>query len=97
MNSSSSVIIARRYIISGQVQGVGFRYFALRSAARHQVNGYVRNLEDGRVEAFVEGPPLAVEEFRHDLAAGPSYSRVEHLEETVLDPTGRYPAFRIER
>jgi acylphosphatase len=54
-------------------------------------------LDDGRVEALVEGPLKAVEEFKHDLAAGPSYSRVEHLEETVLDPSGRYPAFRIER
>jgi acylphosphatase len=89
--------VARRFIISGQVQGVGFRYFAQRAAARHQVLGYVRNLEDGRVEALAEGPPKAVEEFKHDLAAGPSYSKVEHLEETVLDPSGRYPSFRIER
>jgi len=89
--------VARRFIISGQVQGVGFRYFAQRAAARHQVRGYVRNLEDGRVEALAEGPPTAVEEFKHDLAAGPSYSKVEHLEETVLDPSGRYPSFRIER
>jgi len=89
--------VARRFIISGQVQGVGFRYFAQRAAARHQVLGYVRNLEDGRVEALAEGAPKAVEEFKHDLAAGPSYSKVEHLEETVLDPSGRYPSFRIER
>ena len=91
------MIVARRFVISGEVQGVGFRYFAQRSAARHQVSGYVRNLADGSVEALVEGPPKAVEEFKHDLAAGPSYSRVEHLEETVLDPTGHYPTFRIER
>jgi acylphosphatase len=91
------VIVARKFLISGLVQGVGFRYFAQRSAARHQVRGYVRNLEDGRVEAFVEGPPKSVEEFKHDLAAGPSYSKVEHLEETVLEPSGRYPTFRIER
>jgi acylphosphatase len=91
------MIVARKFVISGQVQGVGFRYFAQRSAARHQVLGYVRNLEDGRVEALAEGPPKAVEEFKHDLIAGPSYSKVEHLEETVLDPSGRYPSFRIER
>jgi acylphosphatase len=92
-----AVNVARIFLISGQVQGVGFRYFAQRSAARHQVYGYVRNLDDGRVEALAEGPAAAVEEFKHDLAAGPSYSRVEHLEETVLDPSGRYPTFRIER
>jgi acylphosphatase len=91
------MVVARKFLISGVVQGVGFRYFAQRSAARHQVRGYIRNLEDGRVEAFAEGPPKAVEEFKHDLAAGPSYSKVEHLEETVLEPSGRYPTFRIER
>jgi acylphosphatase len=89
--------VARKFVISGEVQGVGFRYFAQRSAARHQVRGYVRNLDDGRVEALAEGPAKAVEEFKLDLAAGPSYSKVEHLEETVLDPTGRYPTFRVER
>lgn len=89
--------VSRKFVISGDVQGVGFRYFAQRSAARHQVRGYVRNLDDGRVEALAEGSASAVEEFKHDLATGPSYSRVEHMEETVLEPSGRYPTFRIER
>ena len=91
------MIVARKFVISGQVQGVGFRFFAQRSAATHQVRGYVRNLADGSVEALVEGSAKAVEDFKHDLAAGPSYSRVEHLEETVVEPSGRYPTFRIER
>jgi acylphosphatase len=89
--------VARKFIISGIVQGVGFRFFAQRAAARHQVLGYVRNLEDGRVEALVEGSARAVEEFKHDLTAGPSYSRVEEIEETVLEPNGLYSSFRIER
>ena len=89
--------VARKFVISGEVQGVGFRYFAMRSAARHQVLGYVRNMEDGRVEALAEGPPQAVEEFKHDLAAGPANSHVNHFEEIVVEPSGRYPAFRIER
>jgi acylphosphatase len=97
MHSGNNLTVARKFVISGQVQGVGFRYFAQRSAARHQVNGYVRNLENGSVEALVEGPAKAVEEFKHDLAAGPSYSKVEHLEETVLEPTNSFPTFRIER
>ena len=91
------MLIARKFLIRGMVQGVGFRFFAQRSAARHQVRGYVRNLEDGRVEALAEGPAKAVEEFKQDLAAGPNYSSVEHLEEIVLEPSGRYPTFRIER
>jgi acylphosphatase len=90
-------MIARRFFISGEVQGVGFRYFTQRSAARHQVRGYVKNLEDGRVEVLVEGPPNSVTEFQHDLAAGPTHSRVKHVEEIVLEPSGHYSTFRIER
>jgi acylphosphatase len=89
--------VARKYIISGIVQGVGYRYFTQRAAARHQVLGYVRNLKDGRVEALAEGDPLAVEEFKHELLAGPSYSNVEDIEETVLEPSNLYTSFRVER
>jgi acylphosphatase len=88
--------IARRFFISGDVQGVGFRFFAQRAAARHQVVGYVKNLHDGRVEAVAEGPMQSVEAFKHDLATGPRFSSVDHVEEINLDPTGRYSAFRIE-
>ena len=91
------MFVARKFIISGIVQGVGYRFFAQRSAARHQVRGYVRNLEDGRVETLAEGDARAVEEFKHDLTAGPTYSRVEEIEETVLDPSNLYSSFRIER
>ncbi|HTK38543.1 MAG TPA: acylphosphatase [Pyrinomonadaceae bacterium] len=91
------MIIARKFVISGVVQGVGYRFFVQRSAARHQVRGYVKNLEDGRVEALAEGQEKSVEEFKHDLTAGPTYSKVDQLEETVLEPSGAYPAFRIER
>lgn len=89
--------IARRFFVSGEVQRVGYRYFAQRVAARHQVTGYVRNLSDGRVEVLAEGTPEAVEGLKHDLAAGPQYSRVEQVEELSLDPTGSYSSFRIER
>jgi acylphosphatase len=89
--------VARKYLISGTVQGVGYRFFAQRVAARHQVAGYVRNLADGRVEVVVEGLPESVESFKHDLAAGPDFSTVEHLEEINLEPTGAYKAFLIER
>jgi len=79
------------------VQGVGFRYFAQRAAARHQVVGYVRNMPDGTVEALVEGPADTVEAFKHDLATGPRFSFVQQVEEIALEPTGEYSSFRIER
>ncbi|HSP62155.1 MAG TPA: acylphosphatase, partial [Pyrinomonadaceae bacterium] len=66
-------MVARRFLISGAVQGVGYRFFAQRAAARHQVTGYVKNLDDGRVEALAEGPATDVEMFKHDLAAGPRF------------------------
>jgi acylphosphatase len=90
-------MIARKFFIRGMVQGVGYRYFAQRSAAQHQISGYVRNLADGRVEALAQGGERAVEAFKHDLAAGPTYSRVEDVEEIVLEPNRAYRAFRIER
>ena len=89
--------VARRWIISGDVQGVGYRFFAQRAAARHQVTGYARNLADGRVEVLAEGSQESVEGFKHDLAAGPAHARVEQLDELNLEPTGSYSTFRIER
>jgi acylphosphatase len=91
------MMIARKFLISGEVQGVGYRFFAQRAAARHQVVGYVRNLRDGRVEALAEGAAEAVEGFKHDLATGPSFSTVENVEEINVEPTGLYTLFRIER
>jgi acylphosphatase len=91
------MIVARKFYIRGLVQGVGFRFFTQRSAARHQVRGYVKNNKDGRVEVLAEGSEKTVEAFKHDLTAGPSYSRVDEIEEIVLEPSGHYPAFRIER
>lgn len=91
------MLVARKFYFSGLVQGVGFRYFTQRSAARHQVLGYVRNLEDGRVEAFAQGPDNSVEAFKQDLTAGPKFSRVDQVEEIVLEPTNEFSTFRIEK
>ncbi|MGE3468634.1 MAG: acylphosphatase [Pyrinomonadaceae bacterium] len=90
-------MIASRFFISGEVLGVGFRCVAQRASGTHQVRGFVRNLADGRVEVLAEGDEKAVTEFKHDLAAGPRYSRVTHIEELVVDPSGLYSTFRIDR
>ena len=79
------------------VQGVGYRYFAQRSAAKHQVKGYVRNMPDGTVEAFAQGAERSVTGFRDDLVAGPRFSRVDDIEELVVEPDAAYGTFRIER
>ncbi|MEQ1644953.1 MAG: acylphosphatase [Pyrinomonadaceae bacterium] len=95
--ASARLMIARRFFISGNVQGVGYRYFAQRAAAKHQIRGFVANLADGRVEVLAEATEKAVADFRNDLAAGPAYSRVSQVEELVVEPSGRYSNFRIER
>jgi acylphosphatase len=88
--------IARKFLIRGDVQGVGYRFFAQRAAARHQVLGYVRNCPDRTVEAVAEGPPANVEEFKKDLVTGPQWATVEQVEEISLEPSGLYSSFRIE-
>ncbi|MBS1810097.1 MAG: acylphosphatase [Acidobacteria bacterium] len=89
-------MVARRFLISGEVQGVGYRYFALRAAARHQVKGTVKNLPDGEVEVIAEGERDAMEEFKQDLATGPIFATVTGLDEVDLPVTGRYTDFRID-
>ena len=89
--------VARKFLISGEVQGVGYRFFAQRAAARHQVVGYVKNCADGTVEALAEGPPNNVESFKHDLATGPQWAVVSRVEEINEEPSGSYSSFRVER
>ena len=89
-------MVARRFIIDGEVQGVGFRYFVLRAAARHQVRGTVRNLEDGRVEVLAEGEREAMDEFKKELATGPRLAHVSSLDEADVAVTGRFHDFRID-
>ena len=86
---------ARRYIISGRVQGVGFRYFTQAAAARENVHGWVRNLPDGRVEASAEGETGAMERFEHALRHGPPGARVEQIEIEHTVPAGRDAGFTI--
>ncbi|HEX6163466.1 MAG TPA: acylphosphatase [Vicinamibacterales bacterium] len=78
--------VARRFIVSGRVQGVGFRYYALDAARRDGINGYVKNHEDGTVEAVAEGEAEAIERFERALRRGPSRSRVEHVVVDELAP-----------
>jgi acylphosphatase len=87
--------IARRFYVSGRVQGVGFRYY-VHDAARHEgVTGYVRNLPDGRVEALVEGDLEAVTRVERAIRSGPAGARVEHVDTDVLTPGGAYKTFSV--
>jgi acylphosphatase len=72
---------ARRYFVAGSVQGVGFRYFALRAAERLQLSGYARNLPDGRVEAYAIGTPDQLSKLRSILERGPFGATVSEVKE----------------
>jgi acylphosphatase len=79
---------AKRYFVSGMVQGVGYRFFAVRVAQRLRVAGFVKNLPDGRVEVYAVGPGAALAALRRELERGPSGAMVEEVteEETAVDP-----------
>lgn len=69
----------KHYLISGLVQGVGFRRFVERAAHGLKLRGWVRNLSDGRVEAWVQGPKADLTEFEMQIRRGPPSAKVESL------------------
>ncbi len=73
--------MTRRYILSGRVQGVGFRYFVRAGALELGILGWVRNLPDGRVEALAQGDEAGLREFAQRLEQGPPLARVDQLRE----------------
>jgi len=82
--------------IDGLVQGVGFRYAARSQANAHQLSGWVRNLPDGRVEAWFQGKKTALELILHWCKNGPPLARVDHVDATwddVIEPA--QDSFRI--
>jgi len=74
-------VVARRYNVSGRVQGVGFRNYVEHVAERIGVSGYVRNRRDGRVEVFAIGSPQELQQLRVALERGPMMSRVDTVAE----------------
>jgi acylphosphatase len=87
--------VARRFVISGRVQGVGFRWFVREAASREGVTGWVRNLHDGSVEARVEGEEEAVTRVERAIRSGPRAARVEHVDVDIEDATGGDKGFSI--
>ena len=87
--------VARRFLVRGRVQGVGYRYFALRTATELGVRGYVRNLDDGTVEVYAIGPEEVLSEFSGRLYQGPRWADVRGVDEQEA-AIGRYSSFGIE-
>jgi acylphosphatase len=86
---------ARRYLIGGEVQGVGFRFFTQRQAAVENLHGWVRNLADGRVEISVEGEIESLVRFERAVRHGPPAARVADVEVEHTAPSGRDTGFSI--
>jgi len=88
---------AKRFYISGIVQGVGFRFFALRVAGRLGIAGYVKNLRDGRVEVYAVGTAEQLRALRGELKRGPraaSISEVGEIDEEIFNEFAQ--DFRVE-
>jgi acylphosphatase len=88
---------AKRYFVSGMVQGVGYRYFAQGVAERLGLHGFTRNLSDGRVEVYAIGARKSLEALRLELEHGPRAARVSGVseQEAEIDPTYAH-AFSVE-
>ena len=83
-----SCITAFYALVQGRVQGVGFRYSAIREANRHGLKGWVRNTDDGDVEVWAEGPEEKLDLFLEWLKRGPEYSRVDRVNAEISTPRG---------
>ena len=86
----------RHYLVTGVVQGVGFRFFARRVAQRLGLAGWVRNLPDGRVEAEAEGSPSVLDAYARELGRGPAGAMVSGVESIeVSDEGGGATGFEV--
>ena len=82
-------------LLSGRVQGVGFRYFVQSRAARYNIKGYVRNTYDNKVEVVCQGEPVNLDKFILEVKNGPSFSHItnDEMEEVIDAPV--YDVFEI--
>ncbi|MGA2115011.1 MAG: acylphosphatase [Bryobacteraceae bacterium] len=85
---------ARRWLVRGNVQGVGYRYFAQENASLLGLTGYARNLDDGRVEVYAVGAPEQLSDMAGRLRQGPRWADVRGVEETEV-AIRRYSSFEV--
>ncbi|MBD3268332.1 acylphosphatase [bacterium] len=81
--------------VSGRVQGVGFRFFAQRTANALGVAGRVRNLGDGRVEIYAEAEEAVLQEFIQKIKQGPSFGHVQAMDVDWSEDIGQFSSFEI--
>jgi len=89
--------VAKRFFVSGTVQGVGYRFFTVRLAGRLGVTGWVKNLGDGRVETYAIGSAKVLKDFRRELERGPAGAIVDDVSEEQVDVDPQFEnGFRVE-
>lgn len=89
------MLVGKRFLVAGRVQGVGYRYFARDAARLEGITGTVQNLEDGRVEVVASGEAEAMTRFERALRRGPAGARVDDVQVEPGPPAGRPGEFRI--
>ena len=88
---------ARRFFVSGIVQGVGYRFFAQRAAQQLGLTGYAKNLRDGRVEVYAIGSKKILADLRRQLERGPAAAAVSEVRESDAGIEARFESgFSIE-
>ncbi|BFN37374.1 acylphosphatase [Fidelibacter multiformis] len=87
--------ITRKYVLTGRVQGVGFRWFTKRLADEFGIKGFVRNQFNGSVLVVAQGSHDRLEPFERLLAEGPSYARVDHMRTEPPDRKELFHYFEI--
>jgi acylphosphatase len=92
----AGTIVARRFIVRGRVQGVGFRWFVEREAHTLGIAGWVRNNPDSSVEVLAQGSKEQLAGLRSRLREGPRAARVDDVEEFDTAPISEMSTFRIE-
>jgi acylphosphatase len=86
---------AVRLLVSGRVQGVGFRHFTRKQAEELGVVGTVANLADGRVEIEAAGEPAVLAELERRVRQGPRFGDVREVERSEIDPPVEWEGFRV--
>jgi acylphosphatase len=74
------MLVGKRFLVAGRVQGVGYRYFTRDAARREGIRGTVQNLDDGHVEVVASGEADAMSRFERALRQGPAGARVDHVD-----------------
>jgi acylphosphatase len=95
MANENEGIKSVRLMVSGRVQGVGFRYYVKQVAAQHKIKGWIRNRDDGRMEIAAEAARQQVDAFSRKVGRGTFLARVEGVDSQLCEPQN-YTAFEIK-